>query len=131
MAQMSRVLFNVADVFLPWYQRATINDSAGGSVESILYFLGVKRNSSSGVWSYRRNPFLGVFKFRYAAYDSVNTRFVVGPYSESVFTRPKKWPTKPTGAYPDTRVVNTDPVQEDLLVLVAGVGGRVNSKVPA
>lgn len=129
LAEMARVTITVAEAFIPWYDVATINDKAGSSALALLYWLGKKRPGTGGIWSYTRNPFLGVFKFRFAAYDIVAQRFVVGPHSEPIYTRPRKWPTIPVyGTYPITREINPNN-QADFLVLTAGMGGRVNGRV--
>lgn len=127
--EMQRVEFTLADVFLPWYELWKIQDVYGNSATSLVYWLGKKRQKPSGVWSYGANPFMAPWKFRYSAYDQVSQRRVVGPYSETLFTRPRKWPTIPVaGSYPKTRQIQPDR-QEDFRVLVASVGGRVTGRM--
>lgn len=132
-----KITLDVAEVLLPYFELLKIDDNQGNSVEALAYFIGKKRKSPNGVLSYGQNPFLGVFRFRYAAYDVVAKRFVVGAYSEPVFVRPQKWPTieNPGSTFNRKRLINTNSVTDPttgrscFTQLVASVGGRITGRM--
>lgn len=136
--QNQTLLLPVASVLLPYFERDTISDSDGNTVEALVYWLAAKRRRPTGVWSYGRSPFRGVFCFRYAVLDAAGNYFMTGPYSAPVFARPQKWPTRPkaaAGGYPQLRELNLPAVidpqtgESCFVQLTASIGGVVNGRM--
>lgn len=137
-AQNQTLSLSVASVLLPYFERVGVRDDQGTIVEALVYWLAGKRTRATGVWSYGRSPFRGVFCFRYAVLDASGGYFLTGPYSEHVFARPQKWPTRPkaaAGGYPHLREINLPEVidprtgESAFVQLTASVGGVVNGRM--
>ncbi len=131
--QEQKLTLNAADMILPYFEIKQVGDFAGATTNALIYFISNKRTSPRGVISYKQSPFLGVFRFRYAAYDIINQRMVVGPYSDTIYARPQKWPTivDPADLVRRKRLINAVPVIDPntgvscFEQLTISVGGRI------
>lgn len=126
----------VGDIFAPYFDRTNITDRLNNSLQTLVYHTGSgnsKRVADTGVHSYGKNPFRGVFRFRFAILDVANNRWIYSGLSDTVYIRPAKWPTFPrspayTYNYLDQITTPSTSNPASLLELVAAVGGVTSQR---
>ena len=122
------IVLPVATVFLPYFQPFKIQDRAGGAIQALCYFFknNQRRPVGNAVKGYNFPPIVGVFAFRFSAFDPSSQRWVNGPISEKVFAFPLRTPIQPQspGNYPVLNLVSPVPSAENL-ILTAQVGSRI------
>ena len=83
----------MATVIAPWFELQTVEDSYGGTSNTIGYFYGNNRRPSKEKFlKYKKGPFVGEFAFRYAIWDQQYNRWIASGMSNRIQVRPYVWP---------------------------------------